>query len=519
MSELLKLEGLELGNTFSVISIGFLVGYLILGLYAGRNTNTVEDHCVMGRSASAFFIVGTLIASNLSSVTFTGFTATSMIKGPLALISQFGASVTGSLILGLFVGKYFYRLKLLTLPEFFTRRYPGKAATLGASLIVVVSMTAYMITVMLGTTVVANNLFGWPTHITLLVVMIAITLFTVVGGMRSVVVTDTAMFVVFLVAALIIGPSVVWVLGGFENAITLAQQKAGYIFRWHGTEPGITGFMNVLEMNVLSFLLVLSAPHLLSRINIARSEREFGKAMIIVAVALPTLIIFLLYPFSFFALAETNVEPVAAYVWVCRNVVPVIVGSLGLAGVLSAAISTATSLFQQASATLSCNIVKDFFYPNMSDKTLLLVSRINVVVIAVIVYVGSLSPHIGAATIMYAFLFATAAFGAWFPALYLGVLWRRATTSGAVWSMFISLPLIIIVALGRQKGWIPLWIPTNVVGVVAATAIMVVVSLCTAEDEGNKIFDLVRKQDLDAVQLSAECDKVYNLASAKEDRS
>lgn len=484
-----------LGDTFSIVSIGFLVLYLLIGLYAGRNTNTIEDHCVMSRSATAFLIVGTLIASNLSSVTFTGFTATSMSKGPLAIICQFGASVTGSLFLGLVAGKYFYRLKLLTLPDFFTYRYPGKAATLAASLIVVVSMTAYMITVMLGTTVVANELFGWPTHITLLVFMVAITLFTVVGGMRSVVVIETAMFLVFLLAALIIGPSVVAKLGGMHKAVALAQEKAQFIFKWYGTEPGVKGFMNVLEMNMLSFLLVLAAPHLLSRISIAKSEREFGKAMMMLAILLPLLIIFLLYPFSFFSLLDTGVEPVSAYAWICHNMVPVLVGALGLAGVLAAAISTAMSLFQQASATLSCNIIKDFFYPNMSDKTLLLVSRICVVVIAAVVYLGSLNPKIGTTTIMYAFLFATAAFGAWFPALYLGVLWRRATTAGAVWSMSISLPLIILVAIARQKGWLPIWIPTNVVGVVAAFAVMIIVSLCTREDEGNKIYDVVRQKE------------------------
>ena len=86
-----------------------------------------------------------------------------------------------------------------------------------------------MITVMLGTVVVANSLFGWPNHITLFVLMVAITMFTVVGGMRSVVVTDTAMFIVFLLAALLIGPSVVWNLGGLENAVKLASEKARFI--------------------------------------------------------------------------------------------------------------------------------------------------------------------------------------------------------------------------------------------------------------------------------------------------
>lgn len=473
-------------NAYSIIAVAFLVFYMLAGLYAGRQTHTVEDHFVMSRSAPAFLITGTLIASNLSSVTFTGFTGTAASFGPLALICQFGASVTGSLILGLCIGKYFYRMNLMTIPDFFKKRYPGRGVQMVSSLIVLVSMTAYMITVMLGTVVVAQNLFGWSTSVSLIAILVIITLFTVVGGMRSVVVTDSIMFVIFLIGALLIGPAIIVKLGGINDAIAKATESLPQVFHWYGTEKGIGGLMRVLEMNVLSFLLVLGAPHLISRISIAKSEREFGKAMVYLGVTLPFLVIGLLYCFGYFPLLGAGVKPVQSFPWVSRNIVPVFIGAIGLSGVIAAAVSTTTSLFQQAAATLSSDIIKEYFKPDMTNDQLLKVSRICVVVIAVVVYLGANSPKIGAATIMYAFLFATAAFAAWLPSLYLGVLWKGATSKGAFWSMAISLPLIILISLGRKTGVLPAWIPTNIVALIVSTTIMVGISLMTQTTEAEE---------------------------------
>ena len=480
-------------DVYGIISLIFLCGYLFIGLYAGRQTKTVEDHLVMSRSAPAFFITGTLIASNLSSVTFTGFTATASMSGPLAMITQFGATISASLFVGLYAGRYLYRMKLLTIPDFFAKRYPGKTTQLAAAFVVLISMTGYMITVIMGTVVVLNNLFGWSNQISLIVIMTIITLFTVVGGMRSVVVTDTAMFIVFLMAALIIGPAVLYHVGGIDIAITKATEKLPYIFQWEGNDSKFNGLMLIIEMNVLSILLNIGAPHLISRVNIAKSERELGKAMLFLSVIYPILMISLLYPFSFFPLLNAGVEPVESYVWACKNLVPVIMGAIGLAGVVAAAISTATSLHQQASATLSSSILKDLLFPNMTEKQLLLASRVAVVVIAVVVYWGSLSPSIGTATIMYAFLFSTAAFSAWVPAIYLGLLWKKATTAGAVWSMFLTMPLIIIITLAKNKGIVPAWTPINLIGIIFSMSTMVLISLFTKQDDAEAIYAEIHK--------------------------
>ena len=480
-------------DSYGIISLCFLFAYLFIGLYAGRKTKTVEDHFVMSRSAPAFFITGTLIASNLSSVTFTGFTATAVTNGALSMITQFGATITASLFVGLYAGRYLYRMKLLTIPDFFSKRYPGKAPQLAASIVVLVSMTAYMITVIMGTVVVLNNLFGWSNQISLIVIMVIITLLTVVGGMRSVVVTDTAMFLVFLMASLIIGPAVVYHVGGLDVAIEKAKTALPYIFKWQGNFSRFDGLMVIIEMNVLSVLLNIGAPHLISRVNIAKSERELGKAMLLLSAVYPVLMISLLYPFSFFPLLNTGVKPVESYVWACKNLVPVIMGAVGLAGVVAAAISTATSLYQQASATLSSCLIKDFLFPNMSEKQLLFVSRLSVLAIGLVVYFGSLSPSIGTASIMYAFLFSTDAFGAWVPAIYLGLLWKKATTAGATWSMFLTMPLIIIITLAKNKGVLPGWLPINLIGIVFSMTVMIVISLCTKQEDAEEIYAEIHK--------------------------
>ncbi|MCF7935895.1 MAG: sodium:solute symporter family protein [Synergistales bacterium] len=473
-------------NVFSGIAVAFLAFYIVMGLYAGRKTHTVADHYVMSRSAPAFMITGTLIASNLSSVTFTAFTGAAVSGSAFAMVFQFGASATGSLVLGLYMAKYFYRMELLTIPDFFRKRYPSQGVQLMASLIVLVSMTAYMIAVIIGTVAVGQTIFGWTESTTLLTVLGGITLFTFVGGMRSVVVTDTIMFLVFLLAALVIGPAIFYNLGGIGEAIQQAAAKMPEIFTWSGSAKGVAGIMRVVEMNVLSFLIVLGAPHLISRINIAKSEREFSKAMIYLGVTLPFLVIGLIYSFSYFPLLGVDVKPVQAYPYVARNLVPPIIGAIGLSGVIAAAISTATSLFQQAAATLSADIVKEYFMKEITDKKLLLVSRMSVIVIGLLVYLGASMPALSSAAVLYAFLFATAAFGAWLPALYLGVLWKRATKSGAFWSMCIALPAIIIVALGRKMGFLPAWLPSNIVGVTISTSIMVIVSLMTTPSEEEK---------------------------------
>jgi len=176
------------------------------------------------------------------------------------------------------------------------------------------------------------------------------------------------------------------------------------------------------------------------------------------------------------------------------ELVPPLVGAVALAGVVAAALSTASSLFQQAAAALSRDIYQRYINPDVDEKKFMTVSKICVVITAVITFALSVFQETSAAAIVYAQLFAGAAWAAWCPAIVLGVTWKRATKEGAFWSMTIGLIAAMIVGLGRTFHFTPKWLAPNVVGLVISAIILVVVSLLTEPtDEEIQFFEEIHK--------------------------
>ncbi|ACB84356.1 sodium:solute symporter family protein [Natranaerobius thermophilus] len=469
-------------DIYSIVAVLFLVLYLFVGVYAGRVTNTTGDHMVMSKSAVGYQITGSLIASNLSSVTLIGYTATVVASGPLAILSQFGMTVVASLFIGLLIGRYIRRMDLNTIPEFFEKRYPSQAIQLVSSIILLISMVAYTISVTIGTVVVGKNLFGWNEMTSLIAVILLITMFTIRGGMRSVVITDVIMFCVFFMSSLLIGYPIIQHLGGFELAIQKATPEFTHLFNWVGDDSLLQGTMNIIELNVLCLINVMAAPHLMSRIYIAKSEREFGKAMLYLSIGIPITVFGLLYSFGYLPVLEHvqgfTVEG-EVFPWVARNLVNPFVGAIGMSGVIAAAISTSSSLLQQASATLANDIIKKYFIKDLSDNRVLLVTRVCVVVLAIIVFIGASIPTIEGLTVLYAFLFATSVFAAWWPSIIIGTLWKKGSTSGAFWSMSMSLFVAVILGFTRAAGLTPEWVVPNVAALITSTTLFIVISLFT----------------------------------------
>src|SRR5699024_8858258 len=184
----------------------------------------------------------------------------------------------------------------------------------------------YVVSVLLGTNVALQSLLGWSPTVSLIVVLGLITLFTVIGGMRSVVITDTVMFFVFMGSALFLGSAIFVNLGGFSSAIEKSSESFSYIFSWKGNMSFYAGFMHILAINILSLILVMGSPQLLSRMSIAKGERELGKAMVYLAVLLSIFGIALVYSFGYLPLINGTIDSTDAYPWVANNLVPTIVG-------------------------------------------------------------------------------------------------------------------------------------------------------------------------------------------------
>lgn len=464
-------------NIYIAVVIGFLAIFLIVGVYVARKVKGANDFYVMGRNAPAYLIAGTLVATNASSVTLIGYTGSAYDIGPLPFVALYGMTSIASLWLGFHAGRYLWRMKLWTLPDFFTRRYPSKGVRLISTIIVIVSMILYLISVMLGTTVALNSLFGWNHITSLAVILVVITIFTTIGGMQGVVITDTLMFTVFFVASLLLAPYIIFAAGGWPAALESASAEMPNFLQWHGDNSEFVGIWFLLETNLMSFILVAASPQLVSRVYIAKSERTLARSMVLVACIMPVFVFGLIYVFGLVPLIAPDIAPVDAFPWVSLNLVPAIIGAIALAGIIAAAMSTASSLFQQGAAALSHDLYRGFIKPDAEGPRFMLISRLAVIVVAVIVFVGALIPQLEALAIVYAFLLASAAWSAWLPALIGGLLWRRATTTAALWSMTLGLVTALVVGFGRQFEYTPAWLPPNISGLLVATILMVVISL------------------------------------------
>lgn len=237
-------------------------------------------------------------------------------------------------------------------------------------------------------------------------------------------------------------------------------------------------------------ILGMASPQLLSRTFIAKDEKTLARAEICQTLIVPIFVFVFFGSYGLLPLVAENIDPVNAYTWVAMNLVPSLVGAIALAGVVAAALSTASSLFQQAAAALSRDIYQRYINPDVSEEKFMVVSKICVLITAVITFVLSIFQETSAAAIVYAQLFAGAAWAAWCPAIVLGVTWRRATKDGAFWFMTIGLISALFFGLGRMFNYTPQRLPPNLVGLVVSTIIFVAVSLLTEpSDEEIGFFD------------------------------
>ncbi len=484
-------------NIFAIFTVVSLVAYLGVGFWSMRTLRSTEDFYVMGRNASAFLICGTFIATNISSVAFVGYVGGVGSMGCVPYIAMYGGTVCAGVLLCLLVGRYLWRMQLFTVPDFFVQRYPGKGnevIRLFSTAIVLFSMIIYLISVCQGVNVVICDTFGWSKTTAQLIILGVVTVFTMAGGMKGVVVTDTIMFVIFFFAACAVAPFVVKELGGWPAGITAAASQTPDLLTWHGGYTPFRGFWQILENNVASFMLVLGSPQLLSRVFIARSERTFAKSMLLHAIILPIFIFVLLFVFTFFPTLNTGVTGTSSFTYAAMNYAPPVIGAIAIAGIAAAALSSASSLFQQAAAGLSRDVYERYINPKASEKTKLTVSRICVLIIAIICYIGGTTQEITAVGLLYGFLFATAGWACWIPPLLFGIFSKKATTKACAWSMGVGFVVAMFFVFGRTIGYTPSWIAPNITGLLSSAITYLIVNRTqTASPEEIAVYSQMRE--------------------------
>jgi len=346
-----------------VISLGC---YLAIGWYAGKRVKHLEDFFVAGRNAPTVLILGTLVASFMSTNAFMGEAGMSYQGHAPLVIIMTCFNCLGYIVGAVFFGRYLRRSRALTVPDFFRSRFNSRRIQVFAGVSIVAGLSAYLLAVTWGMALIITEVTGFSEVIAILMVWASYTLFTLYSGSRGVILTDTVMFLLFSSIIVVTAFFIVQAAGGWSSVIdSLATyaDKPG-IIAWHGRVGPDVYWQTPMEALVWASILgaawgivVAVSPWQTSRYLMARSEHVVIRSACGALIAM-----LLLYLVTNFAAATVNLinpdisPPESTMIWVSMNLLPTLLGAILICGVLAAGLSSASTFLSLVGFSVSHDI-------------------------------------------------------------------------------------------------------------------------------------------------------------------
>lgn len=364
-------------NAYLIGTMLAIVIFVIIGVIAGKKVKDTNDYYVAGRRAPVILIVGSLIASFLSTGAFMGDTGevySGFFMGIVIVgILQASGYVYGA---GLF-GKYIRRAKVNTVPEYFGKRFNSRRIRVLASLTLMIAVTAYLLSAIQGVSTLMTQITGLDYKVCVILAWVAFTIFTVYSGSVGVLITDTIMFLVFLAAALIGIPYIISAAGGWTEGISALATST--------TNPGIISWTNNLSYlyptgaqnliwavvyGIVWAIVVMVSPWQTSRYLMAKDEHTVMRSSVFASMGVVTVTMLLYFSAAFVYKINPNIENASTcLIWAAKNVMPTLVGVVMITGILSAGVSSASTFLSLIGTSLTNDILDKNDSENV-DKSL-----------------------------------------------------------------------------------------------------------------------------------------------------
>ena len=483
---------------FKTIDFVILVCYLILlvslGLFLSRNKDGKEksanDYFLAGNTLTWWAVGASLIAANISAEQFIGMSGTGFRDGIAIAAYEVMAAIT-LVVIGKFLLPVMLDRKIFTIPQFLRERYNdgvGLAfSILWLFLYVFVNLTsvawlgALAIEQILGLQGLAVSIFGFEISIRMLIILglfIVAGVYSIYGGLASVAWTDV-MQVTFLVGGGLItayvalkemggimGTDAFGALGQVYHDMTTGAHAQDVHFHLviqesHNASafanvPGIAAVVGGVWLTNLGYW---GFNQYIIQMGLAANNVDEAKKGLIFAGFLKILIPFIEVlpgicayyimqdPSKFASMNLAGNINVAddAYPWLIRNFTPTGIKGLSFAALTAAIISSLASMFNSTSTLFTMDIYKKYINKNANDKQLVNTGRI-VAVSALVIALVAVKPLLGG--LDQAFQYIQEYSGFIYPGIItvfgLGLLWKRASSTAAVWTAILTIPMGVI---------------------------------------------------------------------------
>jgi Na+/proline symporter len=466
--------------TAASMLLRFVIVYWIIsvaiGLYAARWVHNTKDFAVAGRRMPMYIVTATVFATWFGSETVLGIPATFIKDGFAGVIADpFGSSLC-LILVGLFFARPLYRMNLLTIGDYYRKRYSRPVEML-TTLCIVISylgwVGAQIKALGLVFNVVSEGALSQPAG--MIIGASTVLVYTMLGGMISVAITDFIQMIIIVLGMLYIGWEVSGLAGGVGTVVAHAAASGKFNLL---PAPELKDILWFFAAWITMMLGSIPQQDVFQRVQSAKDENTaanssiLGGAMYFCFAFIP---MFLAYSASLIdpKMVAANLEKDTQLILpnlILSPIVPVFAQIMFFGALLSAIKSCASATLLAPSVSFSENILKGFV-PRISDRNFLKLNRVVIVCFTVLVTYFALSTEASIYK-MVENAYKVTLVGAFVP-LVCGLYWKRATNLGGMLAIVAGLVVWLAFEMFRPDGVMP----PQLAGLLASFGGMIVGSL------------------------------------------
>jgi SSS family transporter len=456
-------------STETIIFVGvaiYMLAMLAVGFYASRKTHSVTEFVVAGRGLPVWLCSMTVIATWFGGSTMMGGAGAAYDDGMLGVIEDPLGGALALFLVGFFFARTFRRLRIMTVVDFMHQRY-GKfpaAAITAASLF---SNITWVGAVLVAFGLIFESLTNIPLEIGIISGAIVIFIYTAVGGMWAVALTDFVQMVIILIGLVVLFAVVLIDVGGWG---AISPHLPDHTFRLIPHDNTVEQWLNYLRAWTIIGVVDISAQTLIQRVGAAKSERVAQNSFYLggLGYLLFGMLPVLLGIVASVSMPELQSSEAVIPTLAIEHLHPVAV-ALFVGAILAAIMSSADSALL-ASASIIAKNVLPFVKPNPSPRLSLNVARIAIPACGLISIAIAMKIQVVFDLMVDANILGLAAI---IVPFIMGVWWKKANGAGAIAAIIAGLSAWLFTLFTAPN------LPADFIGLAASIVTMLIVTPLT----------------------------------------
>lgn len=483
------METVQINTPIAIMFVAYAALMLYIGFYFYRQNKNTEDYFLGGRSLGPVVSALSAGASDMSGWLLMGLPGALYASGLIESYIAIGLSI-GALLNWSFVAK---RLRIytsviansITIPDYFETRFDDDKHILRivCAIVILIFFTFYVSSGLVGGAKLFEATFGIRYEYALTTGTLIIVAYTFLGGYKAVCWTDLLQGLLMMGALIVVPAVMLYHLGGFGEAMAVIEEiKPNALSMGEGI--GALSIVSALAWGLGYF----GQPHILVRFMSIRSTKDILAATFVgiswmVISLIGACFIGLLGIAYVHKFELTLQDPEKIFIVMSQLLFNPWIAGILLSAILAAIMSTASSQLLVSSSTIAEDFYKRIFNKEASNKTVMNLGRIGVLLVALVAFVISTDKESSVLSIV---AYAWAGFGASFGSVMLfSLFWSRMTRIGAILGMITGAVMVVL-----WKNYLaelfnfPIY--EIVPGFVAASAVIIIASLLTQVRPGTK---------------------------------